>query len=154
MLKIKRFIIHNFWLKMLSLALAVVTWLYVTWQLGEAKREEEKSMFSMIHYDVILRELPVDAVIMGKPKDGYAVSEKGITIEPKVCVIVGPKNILEDINTAKTVPVDISGCSKDIDRRISLAPIAGGITSDDEFIRVYIPIIKNGDPAKPADLPR
>lgn len=151
MLKIKRFIMHNFWLKLLSLALAVVTWLYVTWQLGETKREEEKAIFSMIHYDVILRELPVDAVITGKPKDGYMVKENGITVEPKECIIVGPKNILGDVKTAKTVPIDISGCSKDIDKRVSLAPIAGGITTEDEFIKIHIPITKKDEPGRPAE---
>ncbi|MBU4376247.1 MAG: YbbR-like domain-containing protein [Candidatus Omnitrophica bacterium] len=149
MLKIKRFIMHNFWLKLLSLVFAVVTWFYVTWQLGRVRREEEKAIFSMIHYDVVLRELPVDLIIVGKPKEGYIIKESGITVEPKECIIVGPKNILGDVKTAKTVPIDISGYSKDIDRRVALAPIAGGITSEDEFIKIHIPIIKKNEPVKP-----
>ena len=151
MVKLRRLITHNFWLKVLSLALAIVTWLYVTWQLGKAKREQETALFSMIHYDIILRALPIEVTIAGKPKDGYEVKEKGITIEPKECLIVGPKNILTDVKTAKTLPLDISGYSKDLDKRVSLAPLAGGIISQDEFIKVHIPIVKKEEPAAPAE---
>ena len=151
MAKLRRLITHNFWLKVLSLALAIVTWLYVTWQLEKAKREQETALFSMIHYDIILRALPIEVTIAGKPKDGYEVKEKGITIEPKECLIVGPKNILTDVKTAKTLPLDISGYSKDLDKRVSLAPLAGGIISQDEFIKVHIPIVKKEEPAAPAE---
>ena len=151
MVKLRRLITHNFWLKVLSLALAIVTWLYVTWQLGKAKREQETALFSMIHYDIILRALPIEVTIAGKPKDGYEVKEKGITIEPKECLIVGPKNILAGVKTAKTLPLDISGYSKDLDKRVSLAPMAGGIISQDEFIKVHIPIAKKEEPAAPAE---
>src|SRR3989338_7685467 len=151
MAKLRRLITHNFWLKVLSLALAIVTWFYVTWQLEKAKREQETALFSMIHYDIILRALPIEVTIAGKPKDGYEVKEKGITIEPKECLIVGPKNILTDVKTAKTLPLDISGYSKDLDKRVSLAPLAGGIISQDEFIKVHIPIVKKEEPAAPAE---
>ncbi len=151
MAKLRRLITHNFWLKVLSLVLAIVTWFYVTWQLEKTKHEEERAIFSMIHYDMVLRALPIEVTIAGKPKDGYEVKEKGITVEPKECLIVGPKNILADVKTAKTVPVDISGYSKDIDKRVSLAPMTGGIISEDEFIKVYIPILKKEEPAAPAE---
>lgn len=147
MAKLSRIITHNFWMKVLSLALAIVTWLYVTWQLQKAKHEEERAIFSMIHYDIVLRSLPIEMTIIGKPKDGYEVAEKGITVEPKECLIVGPKNILANVKTAKTVPIDISGYSKDVDKKISLAPMAGGILSEDEFIKVHIPIAKKDEPA-------
>jgi YbbR domain-containing protein len=150
MLNIKRLVTHNFWLKVLSLILAILTWFYVTWQLKKAKSEEEKSIFSMIHYEVILRALPVDVTITGKPKDGYEVNESGITVEPEECVVVGPKNILVDIKTAKTAPIDISGYSKDIDKRVALAPIASGIAIKEEFIKVHIPIIKKEETVEPA----
>lgn len=150
MQRIKKWITHNFWLKVISLILAVTTWSYVTWQLKKAKEEEEQAMFSMIHYDFASKVLPVEVTIAGKARNGYEVTLSGITVSPADCLVIGPKNILDDISAAKTAPVDISGCSKDIDRRISLAPIPGGFATKDEFIKVHIPIVKIPEEPKPA----
>ncbi len=150
MLRIKKWITHNFWLKVISLILAVTTWSYVTWQLKNAKEEEERTMFSMIHYDFVSKVLPIEVIIAGKARNGYEVAQGGITASPADCLVIGPKNILNDITIARTVPVDISGHSKDIDKRISLAPIPGGIVTKDEFIKVHIPIVKTPEEPKPA----
>jgi len=150
-MKIKKWITHNFWLKVFSLILAVTTWFYVTWQLEKAKDEEQKVIFNMIHYDVISKVLPVQVTITGKARDGYEVVQGGITVSPSQCVIIGPKNILESVSAAKTSPIDISGNTKDVDKRISLAPIASGIAIKDEFVKIHIPIIKKEEPAKPAE---
>lgn len=149
MLRIKKWITHNFWLKVTALILAFTTWSYVTWQLEKAKEEEQRAMFSMIHYDFVSKVLPIEVTIAGKVRDGYEVVQNGITISPTDCLVIGPKNILSDITVAKTLPIDISGHNKDIDKRISLAPIPGGISAKDEFIKIHIPIAKIPEEAKP-----
>lgn len=150
-MKIKKWITHNFWLKVLSLVLAVTTWFYVTWQLKKVKDEEQRAMFSMIHYDFIPKILPIQVTIAGKAKAGYELVESGITVSPVECAVIGPKNILENVTVAKTAPIDISGYTKDVDRRVSLAPIASGIAVKEEFVKVHIPIAKKEEPAKPAE---
>lgn len=150
MLRIKKWVTHNFWLKVISLVLAFTTWSYVTWQLKKAKEEEERTMFSMIHYDFISKVLPIEITVIGKAKDGYGIIHGGITVLPNNCLIMGPKNILNDISVVKTVPIDISEHNKDIDKRVSLAPIPGGIATKDEFIKIHIPIMRAPKELKPA----
>jgi hypothetical protein len=149
MSRIKGWITYNFWLKALSLILAVVTWSYVTWQLEKAeekekhaKSDEQWAMFNIIHYDFAAKKLPIAAAITGAAQDGYEVAATGITVSPAECVIIGPKNVLREVASAKTAPVDISGSSADIDRCVSLAPIRGGITVKEEFVTVHVPIRK------------
>lgn len=150
-MKIKKWIIHNFWMKIFSLVLAVTTWFYVTWQLEKAKAEERRAIFSMIHYDIVSKVLPIHVTIAGTVKDGYEVIEKDITVDPVECMVIGPKNILEGITAAKTAPIDISGHTKDVNIRVSLAPISSGIATEDEFIKVHIPITKKKEPPKAAE---
>ncbi|MDD5679867.1 MAG: YbbR-like domain-containing protein [Candidatus Omnitrophica bacterium] len=151
MLKISKLITHNFWVKVLSLVLAVATWFYVTWQLKETRDKEQKAIFNMIHYDVVSSALPIQVTILGKVRDGYEVVQNGITASPVECIVIGPRNILEGVTVAKTVPIDISGCAKNVDKRVSLAPIASGIAIKEEFVKIHIPIVKKEEPAKPAE---
>ena len=99
----------------------------------------------------ILWVLPIQVTIAGKAKDGYEVVQSGIAASPVECAVIGPKNILEDVTVAKTVPIDISGRTKDTEKRVSLAPIASGIVIKEEFVNVHIPITNKAEPEKPAE---
>ena len=141
-MKAKKWITNNLGLKILSLILAIATWYYIAWELEKVKSEEEKAIFSMLHYDVISKKLPIQLTLVGDTIEGYEIITDGITIDPQVCVVIGPKRILEDIDSARTMPLNISEYTKAIDTQLSLAPIARGIILKDDFVKVHIPILK------------
>lgn len=145
---VKKWLTNNLWLKILSLILATGTWFYVTWELTKVKDEEEKAIFSMLRYDVILKKLPIQLTIVGEVKQGHEIVKDKITIDPETCIVIGPKYILEEVSFARTLPIDISESTKDIDKQIALAPIASGITLKDDFVKVHIPIVKKEEANK------
>lgn len=141
-MRAKRWITNNLGLKILSLVLAIITWLYVTQVLAKLKSEEEKAIFSMLHYDVTSKTLPIQLTIVGEVKEGYEIVTDGVTIAPETCVVIGPDNILNEVSFARTMPIDISEHTKDVSKQIALAPIAPGIALKDKFVKVYVPIVK------------
>ncbi len=141
-MKANKWIINNIGLKILSLILAVITWFYINYELTKMRVEEEKAIISMLQYDVVSKRLPIQLTIVGKMREGYMLLKDNITIEPESYVVIGPEKILEDVAVVKTLPVDITEYTKDVTKQIGLAPIARGIKLDDEFVKIYIPIIK------------
>lgn len=141
-MRARKWIINNLGLKILSLILAIATWFYVNHELRKLKTEEEKAIFSMLHYDVISKRLPIQLTIVGEAREGYEIVTDGITVDPETCVVIGPKNILDKVDLARTLPIDISEHTKDVNRETALAPIAEGLTLKDTFVTVHIPLVK------------
>lgn len=141
-MRAKKWITNNIALKIVSLLLAIATWFYINMELTKIKTEEEKALFSMLHYDVVSKILPVQVTIAGETREGYEIVTKGITVSPKTCMVIGPKNILDNVEIARTVPINISEYTQDINRDIELAPIAKGIELKNYFVKVYVPIVK------------
>ncbi|MEA3305720.1 MAG: hypothetical protein U9R52_02785 [Candidatus Omnitrophota bacterium] len=146
-MKVKKWITNNIGLKILSLILAMATWYYIAWELEKIRDEEEMSIFSMLHYDVISKKLPIQLALVGDAIKGYEIITDGITIDPRFCVVIGPKRILGNIDSARTMPLDISEHTKDVDKQLSLAPIAKGIILKDDFVKVHIPIVEKKEAA-------
>lgn len=144
-MRVKKWITNNLGLKILSLMLAIATWFYVSHELTKLKTEEEKAIFSMLHYDVISKRLPIQVTIVGEVRQEHEIVADGITVDPETCVVIGPKNILGEVNVARTMPIDISEYTKDVRKQIALAPIAGGIELKDNFVKVHIPVIKKNE---------
>jgi YbbR domain-containing protein len=148
-MRAKKWITNNLGLKILSLILAIGTWFYVNHELTRIKNEGEKAIVNMLRYDVILKRLPIQLTVVGEVKEGYEIVTDSITIDPKTCIVIGPKNILNEVSFARTMPVDVTGCAKDIDEQVALAPIATGIALKDNFVKVYIPIVQEKEPTSP-----
>ncbi|MBL7072026.1 MAG: YbbR-like domain-containing protein [Candidatus Omnitrophica bacterium] len=141
-MKANKLVINNLGLKILSLILAIGTWFYINMELTNVKIEEEKAIFSMLHYDVVSKKLPIQLTIVGKVRSGYKVDTEGITIDPEICAVIGPKNMLENVEIARTIPVDISEYTQNITKDLALAPIAKGMELKNYFVKVFIPILK------------
>ena len=141
-MRARKWFTNNFGLKILSLMLAVMTWFYVDRELMKLRDEEEKAIISMMQYDIISKKLPVQLTIVGKVREGYELVADGITVEPETIVVVGPENILTEVTSARTVPLDISEYTKDTIKQVALAPIARGIALKDSLVKVRIPIVK------------
>lgn len=141
-MKAKRWITHNLGLKILALVLAIATWFYISQELTKLKNEEERAIIDMLHYKVISKKLPVQLMIVGEARKEYKVIMENVTVQPETIIVIGPKNILDEVNYARTVPIDISEYTKDINKDIALAPIARGIRLKNTFVKVFIPIAK------------
>lgn len=141
-MRTKKWITNNIALKIVSLLLAISTWFYINMELTKIKTEEEKAIFSMLHYDVVSKVLPVQVTIAGEVREGYEIITERIAVVPKTCVVIGPKNILDNVEFARTAPINISEYTQDINKDIELAPIAKGIELKNYFVKVYVPIVK------------
>lgn len=140
---------NNLGLKAISLALAVATWFYVEWTLAKIKKEKETAITSMLQYEVISKRLPVELTIAGTVAGDYEIIKEGISINPPSIVVVGPKALLEDIDTLKTVPIDISEFTKEVKRAIFLAPMSNGLVLKELSVDVTVPIRKKEQPQQP-----
>lgn len=141
-MKAKEWITNNFGLKLVSLILAIGTWFYISLELTKLKSEEERAIISMLQYEVISKKLPVQLTIVGEARKDYIVMTDDITIDPETIVVIGPDSILEKVNFARTIPIDISEYTRDVIKEIELAPIAKGITLKHSLVNVHIPIVK------------
>ncbi len=65
------------------------------------------------------RVLPVRARIVGNPAAGYALDGEP-TVEPESVRVMGPGKALQEIDTAYTVAVDITGEREKIQRRVAI----------------------------------
>jgi YbbR domain-containing protein len=65
------------------------------------------------------RVLPVRVRIVGRPAAGYAVDGDPI-VEPDSVRVMGPQGAVEEIESASTVAVDITGEREKIQRRVAL----------------------------------
>jgi len=152
-LRAKKWITNNFGLKVISLALAVLTWFYTSWELAKRRSDEEMAIIDMLHYELISKKLPIQLTIVGEVRPGYELIMDGITVAPDAVIVIGPENILDEVSSARTVPLDISEYTKEIRKDIPLAPIARGITLKDELVSINIPIVKTeeGEAGKSSD---
>lgn len=141
-------ILKNFGLKLLSLILAVGTWFYINTELTKIKNEEERAIFSMVHYDVVSKKLPIQITIVGKTQPEFTIVTKGITVTPDSCIVIGPKIILDQVEVARTVPIDITEFTQDVNKDLTLAPIAEGLELKNYFVKVHIPIAKKEESEK------
>jgi len=140
--KAKKWILNNIGLKVLSLALAVSTWFYINKELEKVRNEEERAIFSMLNYEVAAKRLPIKLTLVGKPPEGYSLDSENLTIAPETCVVMGPEKILQTVEYARTIPIDITEYTKSIKKRLPLGPIAEGISLKEFSVDVYIPIVK------------
>ena len=146
-MRVKEWITNNLGLKVVSLALAIATWSYINLELTKIKNEEERAIISMLHYNIISKKIPIRLTIVGEAREGYELVADAIDFDPDIIVIVGPESILNEVNFARTIPIDISEYTKDIIKQVELAPIARGITLKDSLVDVNIPIIKKQEEA-------
>ncbi len=144
-MKIREWITNNLGLKVVSLVLAVATWFYITAELRKNREEEERAIVNMLRYDVVSKRLPIQLTLVGNLQEGYHIDTEGVTVTPPRCLVIGPKHILENVSTARTVPVDISEYTRDITREVEIAPLAKGIRPQSVFVTVFIPIEKTSE---------
>ena len=78
-------IAHNFWLKIISLVLAIATWFYVFDLVNPVSftQRQEKPEDVFARYQFTIKEVPVKLVFTGKTPEGYRVAYTGQNKEQK-----------------------------------------------------------------------
>lgn len=72
------------------------------------------------------RLVTVIADIQGQPADDYSIRQP--TVIPSSILVEGPEEELDDLLFVNTEPVDISGASQSVSRRVGLADLPEGVT--------------------------
>jgi YbbR domain-containing protein len=89
--------------------------------------------------DAQSKSLPVNAVIVGVPATGQAVSS--VTVEPAAVTVSGDADVLAALTRVDTQPVPIAGAQGDVTRTVELDLPAGVTAIGNETVRVTVAIV-------------
>lgn len=136
-------ILRNASLKVISLLLAVLTWIYVDNEIAKSKKENKVTVIWDKEWNLEIRDFPVKANIKGSPPQGYNLSESRIIINPTSCSVVGKKVALDNIEFIETEPIDVRKMTKSITLNVGLRPLSN-VSITKEEVEVIIPVEKGG----------
>lgn len=121
----KNWLLKNFWLKAISLALAVITWFYVVGELSHTPGEERLPFWVGYAPGNVIKQVQITPIIKGQPAENYILRTDKITIKPDATFIIGPKRIVDKLVSLKTVPIDITSQSKTYNVTVPLESLKG-----------------------------
>jgi YbbR domain-containing protein len=136
-------ILHNFFIKVIALVLALCTWSYIGGQLYResiSKESETASLIEVSGENIVAKSLPIYVKIEGEPASGYRVALNRISVNPSHSVVAGPPDIIEDISYITTEPVTVQGKNNTVKVNVKIAPLQGCKIGYDGFVNVTIPI--------------
>jgi YbbR domain-containing protein len=98
-------------------------------------------------------EVSVDAIIQGRPADGFDIG--AATVTPSELVLRGPQSFLAEVSRMETTPVIIDGATGDVRQEVTLnnlrafveivdpepIVVAVTITNNTELVEVQAPIV-------------
>ncbi|MCX5657953.1 MAG: YbbR-like domain-containing protein, partial [Candidatus Omnitrophica bacterium] len=136
-------ILKNIFLKLISLLLAVLAWIYVDNEISKSKEENKITVIWDKEWNLEIRDFPVKANIKGNPPVGYNLLESRIIINPERCSVVGKKAALDNIEFIETEPIDVRKLIKSVTLNVSLRPLSN-VSITKEEVEVIIPVEKGG----------
>jgi len=140
---LRKFFSENLTIKLLSLFIAIVAWIYIVGELGKGALEQQKFLEKMLPtYGTVAKNLPIKPRLVGKPRRRFRVVEDKILVLPEDCIVVGPKKTLDGIEEIYTVPIDVSDQNETFTKSIPLKPIASGVYFEETVVMVTVPIEK------------
>ena len=140
-------ILHNLFIKIIALFLAILTWSYIAGQLYKQVPEAQRSpqtVVALAGKNVIVKRVPVHINLIGAPEEGYQVAMDRIRIDPTECVMSGPIEKIETIFFVTTEPISVEGLTKSIRQQVKLKEIPGCTISKEQQFTVAIPIVRKG----------
>ena len=141
----KRNLLNNMGLKLISLVLAIIAWVYIVGELNKATPEERAALERLLPYRMAAKFLPIQVNFTGKAKAGYEIVTDGVTINPDGIVVIGPRSLLDKTSFIKTEPVDVSDHMKSFSKDVSLIPMAKGLSVKEKLVTIDVPIKKARD---------
>ncbi|MCM8766183.1 MAG: YbbR-like domain-containing protein [Candidatus Omnitrophica bacterium] len=137
----KKNIFNNLFLKIVSLILAIFSWLYISDEIAQSKKKEKVTFIWDKELNLEVRELPVRVNIKGSPPPGYVFAESKLVINPVSCKVVGKKIVLDTLEYVETEPIDIRKLTKTTTMKTTIHPLSNLIIPEGE-VEVTIPIEK------------
>ena len=74
------------------------------------------------------RQLPVRIELAGSPAFGYTVAESEVI--PREVEVAGPASVVDQLETVQTVPIDLRGLSRSVERSVALEWVGDYVTFD------------------------
>jgi YbbR domain-containing protein len=148
---IKGLFTKHLFLKFLSLMLALLAWFYIVNELNKGPNEELELLRKMrTNESMVAKKLMISPVFTGKPSWGNSVKRDQVVVVPDYCVVMGSRNILGNVKSVYTMPIDLKGASKTFTAQVALSPIATGVYMEETLVQVTVPIENNaGQQAQP-----
>ncbi|MGE4357295.1 MAG: CdaR family protein [Candidatus Omnitrophota bacterium] len=137
----KNIILNNLWLKIISLALAILSWFYINNEIIQSKQRDKVTLVWDKELNLEVRELPVRVNIKGAPPPGYVFVESKLVVNPARCKVVGKKFILDTLAYVETEAVDIRTFTKPTIVKTTLRSLPNVIIPEGE-VELTIPIEK------------
>jgi YbbR domain-containing protein len=137
------FISNNFYIKIISLVLALFAWGYISGQVYRESLEKEKETASLINVsgeNTVVKTLPIYVKIEGEPAQGYSVVLDRISVSPAHSVVAAPPDIIKDLTYISTEPVIIEGKNSTVKYNAKITDIPGCMIGYEGPVSVTIPI--------------
>lgn len=138
-------LLHNIVIKIVSLILAMLTWIYIAGQLYKtelAKEKEAPSIIKISGEKLVVKRLPIYVNIEGTPAEGYQVALDKIVIKPSYSVVAGPPDAIKDLSHITTEPINIDGASSNIRKGVKLTNLPNCKMGYEGLVSVMVPIIR------------
>ncbi|MFH0838907.1 MAG: YbbR-like domain-containing protein [Candidatus Omnitrophota bacterium] len=137
-----RWIVNNFWLKLLALMLSVSCWFYVK-EVLKREKHELQSQDKVYSDTVIFKKIPVQLVLEGEPLEGYRIIKEKVTVRPEAIFVTGPKSLLDNVYYVRTTSISVTGFSKTFTKKVELVSFKDSLPLKNELVEVTIPIEKS-----------
>lgn len=138
-------LLHNIVIKIVSLILAGLTWIYIAGQLYKeelAKEKEAPSIIKVSGEKLIVKRLPIYVNIEGTAAEGYTVALDKVVIKPSYSVVAGPPDAIKDLSHIATEPINIDGADNTIRKAVKLTKIPNCKIGYEKLVSVTVPIIR------------
>lgn len=144
-MKIFNAIFSNFWAKVFSLVLAVVTWFYifdvVSSEFFSQKKEALEDVLS--EHAFAVKEVPVRVNFTGKSPEGYRVLLNNVVVDPSKVTIFAPEEVLAGVDELRTDRIDIGEYTRSTSVRSGLHTNVKALDMAAKKVDVYIPVVKD-----------
>ena len=141
-MKIGKWVLNNFWLKVISLLLAVGTWFYVANLIESSSEKRILAKMLPTYTKMISKKLNVEVVFAGKLPEGYNLVLEDVKVDPPYFVVAGPRFIINNVQKLETLPINISKYRKTDICKAQIAPISKSVDTEKLQVDVTIPIRK------------
>ncbi len=139
-MRLRKILLNNIWLKIISLFLAFLTWFYITET--EKTGSESTILQKFLASAYISKSLKIEPSFTGEVPKGYEFLKNDVKIIPESIIIVGPARILSKKESIKTQPIDLSEHTKSKTLDVNLENISTAIKSSKTRVEVYLPVEK------------
>lgn len=130
---------HSLPLLVVSLVLAVITYLYINDSLKRDQRKPQDPSYKLIK--LTAKSVPVKVRFTSNPPEGYRLISEMVTVNPSRLVVIGPEALLEGTSSAETAIMDISQSTRKIIKAIPIESVAGiHLAGEPYLVEVVVPI--------------